>query len=117
MPRVGADLRLLVKSAPFFVKSAPFFSLMFKGFEFLKTVDVVDARVWPALYYAIRCGDTGTVEMLCHQTYSGKTEIAASLLPCCTFIFVKFYTVLLFTDYRVRTELPKIMLFNKRQHK
>ena len=59
-------------------------------------VDAVDANGDPALYNAIRSGDNGTVEMLCHQTYSGKTGIAALLLPCCTFIFLKFYTFILF---------------------
>ena len=59
-------------------------------------VDAVNAGGWPALYYAILSGDTGTVEMLCHQTHSGKTEIAALLLPYRTFIFIKFYTVKLF---------------------
>ena len=59
-------------------------------------VDALDAYGKPALYYAIRSGDIGTVEMLCNQTHSGKTEIAALLLPCRTFIFVKFYTVILF---------------------
>ena len=64
-------------------------------------VDAVDADGDPALYYAILSGDTGTVEMLCNQTHSGKTEIAALLLPCCSFIFVKFYTDIFFTVYRV----------------
>ena len=63
--------------------------------------DAVDADGDPALSDAIRSGDTGTVEMLCHQTYSGKTEIAALLLPCCSFIFVKFYTDIFSTVYRV----------------
>ena len=64
-------------------------------------VDAVGADGRPALYQAIRSGDTGTVEMLCHQTYSGKTGIAALLLRCCSFIFVMFYTVIFFTVYRV----------------
>ena len=64
-------------------------------------VDAVDANGRPALYCAILSGDTGTVEMLCHQTHSGKTEIEALFLPCCSFIFVKFYTVIFFTVYRV----------------
>ena len=80
-------------------------------------VDAVDAAGHPALDYAITSGDTGTVEMLCHQTYSGKTEIAALLLPCCTFIFVKFYTVLLFSVYRVKRLFGDVVRFNKRQHK
>ena len=80
-------------------------------------VDAVDANGDPALDYAIRSGDTGTVEMLCNQTYSGKTRIAALLLlPCCTFIFVKFYTVLLFTVYRVRRMFEDVVRFNKRQN-
>ena len=80
-------------------------------------VDALDAGGKPALYQAIRSGDTGTVEMLCNQTHSGKTEIAALLLPCCTFIFVKFYTVLLFTIYRVKRLFGDVVRFNKRQHK
>ena len=36
-------------------------------------VDAVDAGGRPALYDAILSGDNGTVEMLCHQTHSGKT--------------------------------------------
>ena len=40
-------------------------------------VDAVDAGGYPALDYAIRSGDNGTVEMLCNQTHSGKTRIAA----------------------------------------
>ena len=80
-------------------------------------VDVVDAYGKPALYGAIRSGDTGTVEMLCNQTHSGKTEIAALLLPCCTFIFVKFYIVILFTVYRVKRLFGDVVRFNKRQHK
>ena len=49
-------------------------------------VDAVDAYGNPALFYAILSGDTGTVEMLCDQTHSGKTGIvfAALLLPWCT---------------------------------
>ena len=80
-------------------------------------VDAVNAGGVPALDDAIRSGDTGTVEMLCHQTHSGKTRIAALLLPCCTFIFVKFYTVLLFTVYRVKRLFGDVVRFNKRQNK
>ena len=36
-------------------------------------VDALDAYGKPALFCAILSGDTGTVEMLCHQTHSGKT--------------------------------------------
>ena len=79
-------------------------------------VDALDADGNPALYYAILSGDTGTVEMLCNQTYTGKTRIAALLLPCCTFVFVKFYTVLLFTVYRVRRMFEDVVRFNKRQN-
>ena len=61
-------------------------------------VDALDAGGYPALYYAITSGDTGTVDMLCHQTYSGKTGIAALH---CSFVFEKFYTVIFFTIYRV----------------
>ena len=80
-------------------------------------VDALDAYGRPALYYALLSGDTGTVEMLCNQTYSGKTRIAALLLPCCTFIFVKFYTVLPFTVYRVKRLFGVVVRFNKRQNK
>ena len=37
-------------------------------------IDLVDAHGIPALDYAIRGGDTGTVEMLCDATYSGKDK-------------------------------------------
>ena len=80
-------------------------------------VDAVDAYGLPALYYALDSGDTGTVEMLCDQTYAGKTVISAFLPPSCTFIFVKFDTVILFTVYRVKRVFFKIMFFNKSQNK
>ena len=44
-------------------------------------VDALDAYGKPALYYAIRSGDIGTVEMLCNQTHSGKTRIE-DFFPC-----------------------------------
>ena len=41
-------------------------------------IDAVNARGRPALYFALLSGDTGTVEMLCDKTHSGKTGCATS---------------------------------------
>ena len=49
-------------------------------------VDAVNGFGHPALHYAIRSGDTGTVEMLCDKTHSGKAGRAGGafvfILPC-----------------------------------
>ena len=49
-------------------------------------VDAVNVRDRPALYFALLSGDTGTVEMLCDKTHSGKTGCATSS----TFMLYKF---------------------------
>jgi len=71
-------------------------------------VDALDADGKPALVYAIRSGDNGTVEMLCHQTHSGKTKIAdfSSML---NFNVVNFDEIAIFALYRVEKLLHKIM--------
>ena len=71
-------------------------------------VDAVNAGGVPALHYAIRSGDNGTVEMLCNQTYSGKTRIEdfSSML---NFNVVNFDDIVIFALYRVEKMLHKIM--------
>ena len=71
-------------------------------------VDAVDANGYPALYYAILSGDTGTVEMLCNKTHSGKTKVAdfSSML---NFNVVNFDEIVIFALYRVEKLLHKIM--------
>ena len=71
-------------------------------------VDAVDADGDPALYYAILSGDTGTVEMLCNQTYSGKTKIAdfSSML---NFNVVNFDEIVIFALYRAEKLLQETM--------
>ena len=39
-------------------------------------IDAVEAGGRPALFYALLSGDTGTVEMLCDKTHSGKRGCA-----------------------------------------
>ena len=71
-------------------------------------VDAVNANGKPALYAAILSGDTGTVEMLCHQTHSGKTRIAdfSSML---NFNVVNFDEIGIFALYRDEKLLHKTM--------
>ena len=71
-------------------------------------VDAVDADGDPALFYAILSGDTGTVEMLCNQTHSGKTRIAdfSSML---NFNVVNFDEIGIFALYRDEKLLHKTM--------
>ena len=55
-------------------------------------VDAVAAGVsYPALVFAIRSGDTGTVEMLCDKTHSGKRpkEQEEHLFPFCPVVLEK----------------------------
>ena len=71
-------------------------------------VDALDAYGNPALYHAITSGDSGTVEMLCNQTHSGKTRIAdfSSIL---NFNVVNFDEIGIFALYRDEKLLHKIM--------
>ena len=71
-------------------------------------VDAVAADDNPALYYAILSGDNGTVEMLCHQTHSGKTKIAdfSSML---NFNVVNFDEIVIFALYRAEKLLQETM--------
>ena len=71
-------------------------------------VDAVNANGKPALYQAILSGDTGTVEMLCHQTHSGKTKIAdfSSML---NFNVVNFDEIVIFALYRAEKLLQETM--------
>ena len=71
-------------------------------------VDAVNANGDPALHYAIRSGDTGTVEMLCNQTHSGKTRFAgfSSML---NFNVVNFDEIVIFALYRAEKLLQETM--------